>query len=73
MSANLKIEGSQGLSMFNETITKIESARHLLGKSHKLKLAALKRQAARHDLMADWWPLIDRAFNIQGEALGVAV
>jgi len=70
VSANLKIEGSQGFAMFNETIAKIESNGHLLRKDSKLKLAALRRKAIKHDLLADWWPLIDRAFNIQGEALG---
>ena len=69
----MKIEGSQGFSMFNETISKIESSGHLLGKSHKLKLAALKRKAIQHDLFADWYPLIDRAFKIQGEALGTTI
>lgn len=73
MSENLKLEGSQGFAVFNETIVKIESAGHLLGKCHKLKLAALKRKAVKHDLLSDWWPLIDRAFNIQGEALGTTV
>jgi hypothetical protein len=73
VAENLKLEGSQGFAMFNETIGKIESAGHLLGKSHKLKLEALKRKAVKHDLLADWWPLIDRAFNIQGEGLGTTI
>lgn len=63
------MHGSQGLQMFNETVSKIEGYKQLLSKGQKVQLAALKRKAAAFDWMGDWKPLVDRAFDIWEAAL----
>lgn len=65
--------GSQGMSLFNEIVTGMEAHKQLFGRKHKIQFAALKRQAVRHDLLEDWQPLIDKAFAIQSDALGVQI
>ncbi len=64
------IEGTQGWLLFREILSKAEACAKFFNKSQKLQLAALKRKANKHDLMADWQPLIDRVFAIWGDALG---
>ncbi len=67
------IEGTQGWQLFREVLAKAEASAKLFNKSQKLQLAALKRKAGRHDLVADWQPLIDRVFAIWGDALGWSI
>lgn len=64
-------KGSTGFACFQETLAKAEGYRQLMSKSQKLRLSALKRRSAKHDLLADWQPLIDRAFEVWEEAIGV--
>lgn len=65
--------GSAGFSLFTEVVAKAEANKQVLGKRHKLQIAALKRRAVRHDLLDDWQPLIDKVFAIQSDALGVRI
>ena len=64
--------GSAGYSYFQEILGKAESCRRLMSKAQKLQLVALRRRAAKHDLLADWQPLIDRVFVIWEAAIGTA-
>lgn len=65
--------GSQGMVLFNEVLASVSKSKPLFTRRHSLQLAALKRRAVRHDLLGDWQPLIDRAFAIQSDALGVKI
>ena len=69
LPTDLKTEGSKGLKLLNDVIEKIESTDHLLSGPQKMKVAWIKRKASKQDPATDWWPLIDRALNVQGEAI----
>jgi hypothetical protein len=69
LSVDLKTEGDKGLKLLNDVIEKIESADHLLSGPQKMKVAWIRRMSAKLDTATDWWPLIDRALNIQRESI----
>jgi hypothetical protein len=64
------LNGYEGYRFALEKWEQASKHKVLFSKSQKLQLAAMRRKILRQDWDKDFQPLVDRVFEIWGEAIG---